>query len=336
MPPKGSQQQAKKPASKEQGKAPAKAAPSKKAAPAQKSAPSKKSAPEKPAPAQKAAPAPKGKAAAPAKAAPAKAAPAKAPAPAKQAAPAKKSAQKAAPEPVAKAAPAKSAAKTSAKQAVKKPAVKKLTKTPVAKPAAAPAVKLTRSLRTKVKKRDNRKLHKFEKTIAKALLELEMSSDLKAQLRELRITGAKEFTVDGNKKAIVIWVPPPQLKAFQKIQTRLVRELEKKFSGQHVVFIAQRTMLKKPTRKFKLKTKQKRPFSRTLTAVHDAILADLVFPAEIVGRRTRIKLDGSRLFKIHLDKSSQTQIEHKTDTFAAIYKQLTGKDVTFEFPEPLF
>ena len=42
-----------------------------------------------------------------------------------------------------------------------------------------------------------------------------------------------------NKKAIVISVPVPQLKLFQKIQSRLVRELEKKFSGEHVVFIAQ-------------------------------------------------------------------------------------------------
>lgn len=26
----------------------------------------------------------------------------------------------------------------------------------------------------------------------------------------------------------------------------------------------------------------------------------------------------------------------QTDTFAAVYKKLTGKEVTFEFPEPLF
>ena len=41
------------------------------------------------------------------------------------------------------------------------------------------------------------------------------------------------------KKAIVISVPVPQIKAYQKIQTRLVRELEKKFNGKPVVFIAQ-------------------------------------------------------------------------------------------------
>lgn len=162
-----------------------------------------------------------------------------------------------------------------------------------------------------------------------------MNTDLKSQLRELHITGAKEVDVSG-KKAIIINVPVPQLKQFQKIQNRVVRELEKKFSGKHVVIIAKRTILPKPTRKLRTKSKQKRPRSRTLTAVYDSILEDLVFPAEIVGKRTRIRLGGSRLFKIHLDKSSQTQIEHKVDTFSAVYKKLTGREVTFEFPEPLF
>merc|ERR1712083_1239511 len=170
-----------------------------------------------------------------------------------------------------------------------------------------------------------------EKSISQALLDLEMNSDMKAHLRELHIKAAKEVDV-GGKKAIVIFVPVPQLKAFQKIQTRLVRELEKKFSGKHVVFVAQRRILAKPTRKAN-KLKQKRPRSRTLQAVHTAILDDLVHPAEIVGKRIRIRLDGSRLFKVHLDKTQQTNNEHKVETFASVYKKLTGKEVNFEFPD---
>ncbi|VDP01340.1 unnamed protein product [Soboliphyme baturini] len=72
-----------------------------------------------------------------------------------------------------------------------------------------------------------------------------------------------------------------------------------------------------------------------MTSVHDAILSDLVYPAEIVGKRIRIHLDGRRLIKVHLDKTQMTNVEHKVDTFTGVYKHLTGKDVTFEFPDPL-
>merc|ERR1712228_626229 len=141
---------------------------------------------------------------------------------------------------------------------------------------------------------------------------------------------AKELEIGDKKKCIIIFVPVPLLRSFNKIQVRLVRELEKKFSGKHVLIVAQRRILPKPTRKTR-NQKQMRPRSRTLTAVHDNILEDLCFPAEIVGKRTRVKLDGSRLIKVHLDKNQQTTVEHKVETFSAVYKKLTGKDVNFGF-----
>ncbi len=99
--------------------------------------------------------------------------------------------------------------------------------------------------------------------------------------------------------------------------------------------------------------------------VHDAILDDLVYPTEIVGKRTRYKVDGSKVLKVcaehgnashgcisrlllrgsancllpaslreqvYLDPKDRNTTEYKLDTFAGVYKKLTGKDVSFEFP----
>lgn len=120
------------------------------------------------------------------------------------------------------------------------------------------------------------------------------------------------------------------LKSFHKIQHRLIRELEKKFSGkvlalsnpppshhihrtmherlhcaievmhltifcapstQDVVVVAQRRIMAPTT----TGVATARPRSRTLTAVHEAILEDLVYPTEIVGKRIRYRLDGSKV-----------------------------------------
>jgi len=171
----------------------------------------------------------------------------------------------------------------------------------------------------------------FEIDVAQALCDLEANSnDLKAELRELYITSAKEVDVTG-RKAVVIFVPFKLLKIVHKIQSRLVRELEKKFSGKHVIIIAQRNIQRKASAGQR-QPKQKRPRSRTLTAVHDAILEDLVHPTEIVGKFTRYRLDGSKIMKVYLDPKDAPNVECKVDTFATVYKKLTGKEVKFEFP----
>ncbi|KAL0063108.1 ribosomal protein S7A [Marasmius tenuissimus] len=170
-----------------------------------------------------------------------------------------------------------------------------------------------------------------ETNVAQALIDLENNvPELKSELRPLQISAAREVDVRGGKKAIVIFVPVPQLKAFHKVQARLTRELEKKFSDRHVVFVAQRRMLRKPSKNSRVK--QKRPRSRTLTNVHEKILEDLVFPTEIVGKRTRVSVDGSKLLRVFLDSKDANVLEYKLDSFSSVYRRLTGKDVVFEFP----
>lgn len=172
----------------------------------------------------------------------------------------------------------------------------------------------------------------LELQVGQAFADLEnSSSDLKAELRPLQFNSAREIEVAGGKKAIVIFVPVPLLGAYHDIQARLTRELEKKFSDRHVMFLAERRILPKPGRK-RSKETQKRPRSRTLTAVHEALLEDLVFPTEIVGKRVRYQTSGSKLHKVILDSKDSTVLDHKLESFQAVYNKLTGKQVVFEIP----
>jgi small subunit ribosomal protein S7e len=60
-----------------------------------------------------------------------------------------------------------------------------------------------------------------ETNVAQALIDLENNvPELKTELRVLQISAAREVDVRGGKKAIVVFVPVPQLKAFRKVQQR--------------------------------------------------------------------------------------------------------------------
>mmetsp|Transcript_75836 Transcript_75836/g.236071 ORF Transcript_75836/g.236071 Transcript_75836/m.236071 type:complete len:194 (+) Transcript_75836:89-670(+) len=174
----------------------------------------------------------------------------------------------------------------------------------------------------------------LEEDVAKALFDIEVSpsSDIKADLKDVCISAAKELDVGKTGKAVIVHFPYRVWKSVRKIQGRLIRELEKKFSKKHVVFVANRTILDK---NFKRKGLKVRPRSRTLTAVHESILEDVVGPTEIFGKRTRISVDGSKVMKIYLDPKDKDKenVEAKLATFATVYKKLTNKEATFQFPD---
>merc|ERR1712039_1106158 len=181
------------------------------------------------------------------------------------------------------------------------------------------------SITNKLQKKNNQRASDIENNVAQTLLEIQNGADAatKEQLMQLHVVAVKEIDV-GGRNALILMVPAQQI----------VRELEKKFSGKHVLVIGARKVMAKEARKAGAKCyKQKRPISRSVKHVHEAILEDCVFPAEITGKRIRHKMDDSTVIKAFLDRSSQTNVEHKTSTFSAVYKRLTGKNVVFEFPE---
>merc|ERR1712225_90269 len=194
--------------------------------------------------------------------------------------------------------------------------------------AASPGLVTMFTARQKIKKEKGEPTE-LENQVAQAFVDLEINNEeLRPFLKNLHIAGAKEVVVNKSTAAIVIFLPYRLKDLFRKNQVRLVRELEKKFSGQHVVLVATRNIQDKESRK--APKGQVRPQSRTLTAVHEAILSDLVFPANISGKRTRMHLDGNKQIKVSLD--NPYEVSDKLETFSAVYSSLTGKHAAFELP----
>lgn len=181
----------------------------------------------------------------------------------------------------------------------------------------------------KIQKEKGAEPTEFEESVGQALFDLEnTNNELKSDLKDLFINSAVQVDVSNNRKAVVIHVPYRLRKQFRKIHVRLVRELEKKFSGKDVVFVATRRIMRPP----KKGSAVKRPRNRTLTSVHENILEDIVQPAEIVGKRCRYRLDGSKILKVFLDPKARNDTEYKLESFSGVYRKLCGKDVVFEYP----
>jgi hypothetical protein len=90
----------------------------------------------------------------------------------------------------------------------------------------------------------------------------------------------------------------------------------------HVVLIAQRTQMDRAVWARSVQTSGVRPRSRSLKAVQEALLDDLVYPADIVGKRTRVKANGSHVLKVFLSQKEKTTLADKLDSLTAVYTKV--------------
>lgn len=102
-------------------------------------------------------------------------------------------------------------------------------------------------VRAKFQAGPGRKPTDLEKEICQYLVEMESSDQASKTFKSLRALGivsAYPYAITESKKAILIFVPFRQHKEWKKIQERVQGELQKKFSGQDIVFLAQRKVIK--------------------------------------------------------------------------------------------
>ena len=167
----------------------------------------------------------------------------------------------------------------------------------------------------------------LEQQVASAFNEIKGAANEKV-MNLLKITGAKEVTTNGIK-VVIVEVPYKQISAYHQIQWALVPELEKKLGNSQVVIVAKRRAFPKtpePGRRYKAI----RNAGRTLRAVHEGLLDDVVFPTAIVAKRTHYGLDGKQTTYVTLDAHDKTRVEDRLNSFGAAYHKLTGINAVFE------
>ena len=134
----------------------------------------------------------------------------------------------------------------------------------------------------------------------------------------------------GNKEkpAVLIYFSHKSHKVLlTPLYKKLVADLEKKLKTT-VLLVAARNI---QSRWIKRNKTQKRPYSRTLTSVQEAVLNELLLPGIIISDRVRVRLDGTSVRKVMLDRSEQHFLEERTDAIKNAYKKLTTRDIEIGF-----
>ena len=182
----------------------------------------------------------------------------------------------------------------------------------------------------KLRKAKRNKPSPFENDVAQALFQLELTHKTLGEcLPRFHVNTVKEVEHPiSAKKGLLVFYPLRFVTLVRKVQKVLTSELEKRFPGRVVSLVAQRKIAKRPSDVYKLQQVQR---SRTSTAVQEAILEDLIFPADVVGRRWRFRTDGSRIMKVYLDSKNQKQLAGRLAMAAYLFKKLTHKVVQFGF-----
>jgi small subunit ribosomal protein S7e len=151
----------------------------------------------------------------------------------------------------------------------------------------------------------------------------------KTKQRSALVTDVKELnlTTPDKKKigVLIVYLPFALAKKNSKELPKIVNEIQSK-KNKHTFIVCQRTMINK-----KADFKQQIPRNRTLTAVYDSILEDLISPGYIVGKRSCIRLDGSTYSKIYINEEAKVFLTERSEIIEKIYFSLTNRKISIEF-----
>jgi small subunit ribosomal protein S7e len=170
----------------------------------------------------------------------------------------------------------------------------------------------------------------IHKSITNALEKIkDQEKDHKAELDLIKIEHANEVGIGEDNKCYLVQVSSSNPANFKKIHPLLTKKLEEQLSSPVIIIKSRKRVNGKEYRTF---VSKKVPRDRTLTAIFDAYLDDILYPATIIGKRIRYPVGKTtRKFKVIVDPLDKDTIEYKIPAMTACYCALTNRKLEIEF-----
>ena len=173
------------------------------------------------------------------------------------------------------------------------------------------------------------KVSEIQKNVSTALEKIKDSEkEHKTELEPIKVEHANEVQMDENQKCFLIQITTTNIAGFKKVHSLLTKKLEEHLSNPVVLIPAKKRVNGKEYSTF---VSKKVPRERTLTAVFDGYLDDILYPATIVGKRIRYPAGKTRTFKVFVDPLDKEVIQYKLPAITACYRALTNRKLEVDF-----
>ena len=173
------------------------------------------------------------------------------------------------------------------------------------------------------------KVNETQKLVSAQLEKIkDTEKDNKEVLDSIKIEHAKEIQINDDHKCVLVLISTNNLVGFKKVHSLLTKKLEESLSNPVIIIPAKKRVNGKEYRTY---VSKKVPRDRTLTAVFDGYLDDILYPATIVGKRIRYPKGKTRVYKVLVDPLDKETIEYKLDAMKACYIALTNRKLDIEF-----
>ena len=134
--------------------------------------------------------------------------------------------------------------------------------------------------------------------------------------------------MNDDQKCYLIQISTQNLNGFKKVHSLLTKKFEQHLSDTVILIPKRKRVNGKEYRKF---VSKKVPRDKTLTAVFDGYLDDILYPASIVGKRIRYSVGKTRTYKVLVDPLDKENVEYKLPAMTACYRALTNGKLEIEF-----